>query len=156
MTRTLREAADELGPVFQAGDAESAAKPQEARNVEHLQHMVRTIAEGRFDELRDQLDPDVEFEIVAPDEVPWVRHARGADEVAAAIRENFGSVHAQSPEPLSLVAQGDTVMVMSRETGRWRETGRPYQVLNAQQFTIRDGRLAGFRSIVGRVDAQGS
>lgn len=152
MAQTLREASEALGPVFQAGDAESGAKPRERSNVEQLQRMIRAIAEGRFRELRDQLDPDVEFEIVAPDEVPWVRHARGADQVAAAIEENFGTVDEQRPEPLALVAQGDTVMVMSRETGRWRESGRPYHVLNAQQFTFRGGRLAGYRSVVGRVD----
>ncbi|HEX2080869.1 MAG TPA: nuclear transport factor 2 family protein [Longimicrobium sp.] len=156
MSKTLREAAEALGSEFQAGDAESDARPQERRNVERLQRMIRTIAEGRFDELRDQLDPDVEFEIVAPDEVPWVRHARGADEVAAVIEANFGSVDRQQPEPLALVAQGDTVMVMSRETGHWRESGRPYRVLNAQQFTFRDGRLAGYRSVAGLVDEQAS
>lgn len=152
MAQTLRAASDELAPAFRAGDAESDAKPQERRNVDQLQRMIRSIAEGRFDELRDQLDPEVEFEIVAPDEVPWVRHARGAGEVAAAIEENFGTVDEQQPEPLALVAQGDTVMVMSRETGRWRESGRPYRVVNAQQFTFRDGRLAGYRSVVGRMD----
>lgn len=42
-------------------------------------------------------------------------------------------------------------MVMGRESGRFTDTGEPYEVLLAQQYTFRDGRLAAFRSVVGEI-----
>lgn len=144
---TLQEMPPVLDRAFQDGDAASEAKPQERQNVELLGRMVYAISQGRFDELREMLAPDVTYEAAAPAHVPWVRHAAGADDVAAAIQANFGCVCEQRPEPLSLVSQGDTVMVMARETGRWMDSGEAYDTLLAQQYTFRDGRLAAFRSI---------
>lgn len=147
---SLAEVPEVLVPAFTAGDAAADAKAQERENVERIGRMVHLISQGRFDELREHLAPDVEFEMAVPESIPWRRYARGADEVAAAIAENFATVSEQRPQPLSLVSQGDTVMVMARETGRLVASGEPYEVVLAQQFTFNgDGRLAAFRSVVG-------
>ena len=45
------------------------------------------------------------------------------------------------------MAQGDVVVVVARERGRFRETGRPYETHWVQIFTFRDGRLARFVQI---------
>ena len=100
--------------------------------------------------LREHLAPDVEYEMGAPESIPWCRRARGAGAVAAAIAENFASVREQRTQPLSLVSQGGTVMVMARESGRFADSGEPCEVLRAQQFTC-ESRLAGFRAVTGRV-----
>ena len=143
----LEEVAGVLEPAFALGDPDSGGKPQERANVELLGRLVQAIAAGRFDELRPHVAEDASFEIVAPATLPWVRQAAGADEVVAAIASNFGSVCEQRTEPLALVSQGDTVMVMARETGRMTDSGEPYRAVMAQQFTFRDGRLAVFRSV---------
>jgi ketosteroid isomerase-like protein len=148
----LAEIPEVLGPAFESGDAAAPGKAQERANVEQLGRMVHAISQGRFDALREGLAPDVTYEMVAPARVPWRRHAFGADEVAATIAENFATVREQRTQPLSLVSQGDTVMVMARETGRFADDGEPYEVMLAQQFTFGgDGRLVGFRSVVGEV-----
>ena len=145
---TLEQIPEVLGPAFAAGDAAAGAKAQERENVERLGRMVHAISQGRFDELRAHLAPGVTYEMAAPPRIPWRRHALGADEVAATIAENFGTVCEQRTEPLSLVSQGDTVMVMARETGRFADTGTAYEVVIAQQFTFDgEGRLAGFRCL---------
>jgi ketosteroid isomerase-like protein len=149
---SLAEIPQVLGPAFAAGDAGAAAKAQEQANVERIGRMVHCIAQGRFDELREQLAPEVTYEMAAPPSVPWRRSAFGVDEVAATIEENFAAVCEQRTQPLSLVSQGDTVMVMARESGRFVDGGEPYEILLAQQFTFGgDGRLAAFRSVVGEV-----
>jgi ketosteroid isomerase-like protein len=149
---SLGEVARTLGPVYMAGDPAAEGKAQERSNVERLARMVEAISEGRFDELREQLAPDVAYEMAAPKRFPWRRTASGADEVAAAIAENFASVCEQRTQPLSLVSQGDTVMVMAREAGRLVDSGRQYDILLAQQFTFAgDGRLAGFRAVANDV-----
>ncbi|HEU4882315.1 MAG TPA: nuclear transport factor 2 family protein [Longimicrobium sp.] len=153
---SLEEVPRVLGPVFAAGDAAAGAKERERGNVERIGRMVHCISQGRFDELREQLAPDVAYEMVAPARVPWRRAARGADQVAATIAENFATVCEQRTQPLSLVSQGDTVMLMARETGRFVDDGAEYEVLTAQQFTFDDdGRLAEFRSVVGEVGRPG-
>lgn len=147
---SLAEIPQALGPVFAAGDAE--AKVQERGNVEQIGRMIHAISQGRFDELREQLAPDVTYEMAAPRRFPWRRGASGADEVAAAIAENFASVCEQRTQPLSLVSQGDTVMVMARESGRLVDSGAQYNILLAQQFTFDgDGRLVGFRAVANDV-----
>lgn len=148
----LAEIPGVLGPAFAAGDAAAEARAQERANVERIGRMVHAIAEGRFDELREMLDPDVTYEMVTPARVPWRRYASGADEVTRAIAENFATVCEQRTQPLSLVSQGDTVMLMARESGRFTADGEPYEVLMAQQFTFGgDGRLVAFRSVTGEV-----
>lgn len=150
---SLEQIPEVLVPAFAAGDAAAGAKTQERANVERIGRMVHAISQGRFDELREHLAPDVEYEMAVPESIPWRRHARGAGEVASAIAENFASVREQRTQPLSLVSQGDTVMVMARESGRFADSGEAYEVLLAQQFTFDgEGRLAGFRSVVGPVD----
>jgi ketosteroid isomerase-like protein len=143
----LAQIPEMLETAFAAADPANAGKVQERSNVERVAEMIHLIAAGRFDELRELLAPDVTFELAAPARAPWVRRARGVDEVVAAIAKNFGSVRDQLPEPLGLVAQGDTVMVMGRETGRWVDDDEPYEVLLAHQFTFRDGKLAAFHSV---------
>ena len=148
----LAEIPRTLEPAFAAGDPAAETRTRERANVDTIGRMVHAIAHGRYDEVREHLAPDVDFEIVAPACVPWRRHARGADEVAATIAENFACVREQRTQPLSLVAQGDTVMVMAREAGCFVDDGEPYEVMLAQQFTFGDdGRLVGFRSVVGEI-----
>lgn len=144
---TLAEVPDALGTAFAADDPASEAKERERTNVDRLGRIFQAIAAGRFDELRDLLAPDVTFELAGPARLCWVSRAEGADDVAAAIAANFGRVRDQRPEPLSLVAQGDEVMVMARETGRLAETGEEYRILLAQRYSFRDGRLAAFHAV---------
>ena len=45
------------------------------------------------------------------------------------------------------MAQGDVVVVVAHERGRFRATGRPYETHWVQIFTFRDGQLARFVQI---------
>lgn len=143
----LDEFPEALGAAFADGDAAHAARRQEAANVECIGEMIRLISQGRFLDLRRYLTDDVTYEIAVPATLPWVRRACGAENVINALAANFAHVREQRTEPLALASQGDTVMMMARETGRMVDTGVPYQALMAQQFTFRDGRLALFRSV---------
>jgi uncharacterized protein len=50
-----------------------------------------------------------------------------------------------------VVAQGDVVVIVAHERGRFRESGRPYALHWVQIFTLRDGRVARFRQICDSV-----
>lgn len=137
----------EVPKVLSEDFASSYATDQEQTNGELLQRILEAIAAKRYDELRGWMAPDVSFELAAPPRFPWIRRAEGVDAVIEAIAHNFSTVTDQLPQPLALVAQGDTVMVMARETGRLVESGEPYAVLLAHQFTFAEGRLTLSRSV---------
>jgi hypothetical protein len=145
----LAQVPEVLLAAFQAGDPGHEEKAQEQENLAALARIVGMIAMGRFDELREHLTPEVGYQLLAPAGFPWARHARGAEDVSRTLAENFAAVREQRPDVLALVAQGDTIMLMVRETGRWTRTGEEYDVLTAQQFDFDRGRLAAFRSVVG-------
>jgi ketosteroid isomerase-like protein len=48
----------------------------------------------------------------------------------------------QRPEIISLIAQGNTVAVIMREQGRYRPTGKPYDLRGIQLFEFRGGQVA--------------
>ena len=152
---SLAEVPGALGPVFEAGDPLAAGRTRERRNVALIGEIVGAIAAGDYEHVRGHLTPDVTMEIAAPSSVPWVRNATGADEVLAAVRHNFGTLRDQRPTPLALTAQGDTVMVMARETGTWVASGEPYTALLSQQWTFHGEKLACIRSVAAFVPAGG-
>ncbi|HEU0016201.1 MAG TPA: nuclear transport factor 2 family protein [Longimicrobium sp.] len=151
---TLAEVPEVLAPAFAEGDPDHASKPQERRNVDCVSEMFCAIREGRFGDLAAFMTPDVTLEISAPDSIPYEPFARGPEQVAAAVARNFAQATEQRPEPLALVAQGDTVMAMARETGRWAD-GRPYHIIFSQQYTFRDGRLSLFRAVAAEAEGTG-
>src|SRR5262245_4130419 len=130
---------DGLRQAFEAGDPAAAAKCAEAACVRLVQEQYRAIARGDFAAYPDTLAEDIEFENVGPAAVPFVGRWRGREEVAEAIARNFGYVEDQRPEVLSVVAQGDCVVVVAREQGRYRPTGRDYDAHWVQHFTWHDG-----------------
>lgn len=148
---TLAEVPEALGPVFEAGDPLAKGRTWERRNLALMGEMVAAIAAGDYDQLRGHLCPDVTLEIAAPPSVPWVRRASGADEVIAAVRHNFRTLRDQRPTPLSIAAQGDTVMIMARESGTWVANGAPYAAMLSQQWTFRGEKLACIRSVAAFV-----
>lgn len=128
---------DALERAFREGDARVAEKAAERERVDLVRQIVASLGAGDLDGFARLLDPDFTLEIHAPTFFPWIRRAQGIEAVRAAIAFNFGTVEAQTPEIVSLVAQGDLVDVFLRERGRLRANGLPYEVLGVQQFAFR-------------------
>ena len=98
--------------------------------------------------LLEEMDPGVGLEIHAPVLFPWIRRAKGIDQVRAAVIHNFSTVEAQQTKVLAVVAQGHVVDVTLRETGRIKATQQPYEVVGVQQFVFRNGKVLEFREFV--------
>jgi ketosteroid isomerase-like protein len=147
MSQTITQFIDTLAQAFREGDTAAASKQVEAENVGRLQEFYRTLARGDFPAAVDCMAGDIEIEIHAPAEFSFVSRARGPEAVLAALQANFSKVEDQRPETLALVAQGDAVIVLARERGRLRLSGKPYDVQWVQCYRFRDGKIARFREI---------
>ncbi len=144
---TINHFISQLRSAFEAGDDHASAKTIEAANVELVQNLYRTVTSGDFDGFLERLAEEIEFENIGPSVIPFSGRWRGRKDVGEATKRNFAVVEDQCPEVLTLVAQGDTVIIVAREQGRIRSTGRKYDMHWVQMFTLRDGQVTRFRQI---------
>jgi ketosteroid isomerase-like protein len=138
----------QLDHAFLADDPDATQKSAEAANVKRLQEMYQAIARGDYDALGGFYADDVVMEIMGPPELPISGRVQGRQAATEAVRRNFGFFEDQRPTILDVVAQGDAVVVTGREQGKYRPTGRDYDIHWVQLFTFDRGKLRQFREIV--------
>ena len=66
------------------------------------------------------------------------------------VRKNFAMLEDQNPVLLSIVAQGERVVCVVREQGRYAEDDRRYDMHAMQEFVFRDGKLERLLEICAR------
>jgi ketosteroid isomerase-like protein len=137
-----------LPEAFHEGDAGATAKDVESENVRLLQSVYQAIARGDIQAFMEMLAEDIDLEIVGPLTVPFLGSWHGRRQVTEAVRTNFAMVQDQQPELQSVVAQGDTVVAVGRERGRYCETGQEYDVQWVQFHTFKGGMLSRIRQLV--------
>ena len=136
---------DHVDRCFRNHDPHVAAKDFESANVETVKAIYRALATADFEAATRKMTGDIEMQIVGPEKAPLVGKWNGQEEVLEAIQRNFGAVEQQRPEILGLVAQGNRVVVIGRETGVLGETGKPYSAEWTHWFTMRDGLVCHLR-----------
>ncbi len=138
---------DDLHYGFLQGDPEVAQKHGEAKNIRSLQELFRALACGDLAAFSAGLAEDIEMEILGPPTIPFSGRWQGRQQVVEAVRKNFAMLEDQQPEVQSVVAQGDTVVFLARERGRYRATGKAYEIHFVQFFTFRGGKVIRFREL---------
>jgi len=88
------------------------------------------------------LTDDVRLEIHSDQALPFIHSADGKRDFLNAVRHNFGELQSQRPIIEAVVAQGDTVVVVSREEGELREGGACYEIHVMHRYVCRDGKIA--------------
>lgn len=100
---------------------------------------------GNIQALLDQLSDDVTWELPEIEGVALSGKRNGRDSV----REFFATVARDQEviefEPREFVAQGDKVVSLGHYKWRVKDTGRDFASDFAHVFTIRDGKVSGFR-----------
>jgi ketosteroid isomerase-like protein len=139
---------DSMTDHFRAADPVLDAKGYESDRFRALQEHYRALVAGDIDRFVSYLCDDVEFEIIGPTFVPFVGKWRGKNEVVQAILNNFSMVEQQEPQVQSVVAQGDQIVIVARETGRLRSSGIAYDIHWVQWFTFRNGKVANVRELI--------
>jgi uncharacterized protein len=122
----------------------AATHPSDPQTL--LQEVYSAIIQGDFDAFGRSIADDVELNIsgFGPLDGTW----RGRSAVVEATRKNFGLVDAQQPEVETMIAQGDSVAVLMRETGKFKSNGQNYKLRAVQWFTFADGKIAKIDEIV--------
>jgi uncharacterized protein len=142
------ELSESLQHAFEEDDPQVHAKDQERGHVECIKRHFKMLSTADLAGFLDELDPDVDMQLHGPAMFPWIRRASGREAVRAAVAFNFSVVDDQRPQILTVVAQGNLVDVTLRETGRIKATQEPYDVVGAQQFVFRQGKLLHFREFI--------
>jgi ketosteroid isomerase-like protein len=145
VTQRLQQAIDRVERAPQAADPRAL--------IQSVQSQIDAIARGDLDAVLAHALPDVTLNIFVPPEFPWIRQARGIDDLRRALDHNFGSLDDQRPVVTDVFAEGNTVVLFGREQGRIRETGQHYDVEFVERFKFEDGRLSGVRIIGAHVES---
>ncbi|HVL67405.1 MAG TPA: nuclear transport factor 2 family protein [Vicinamibacterales bacterium] len=144
-TRKLQQAAERLAAAARTAPAEAA------RHLTTVQEQIEAIGRGDFDAVLRQAHPDVELQILAPPELPFIRSARGPAELRRAIEANFGALTNQQPEVTNVLVQDDLVVMFGTERGQVRRTGAPYHIEFVHRFAFEGTALRSIRIIAARV-----
>lgn len=148
MERTaLSRFLDAIYPAFLNGDPEVDRKAIEKENIEHLRSMYQAITHGDIATFASKLSDDTEMIIHGPPSIPFVGTWKGKDEVLAAMGRNLSHTTLQLPEVLSVVAQGNVIVLYARDRGIVRATGAAYAALSVQLFTFEKGKLVRFEQV---------
>lgn len=127
----------------------AAATPGSGDLQTILHRAYNNIIQGDFNSFGEHLADDVQLHIcgLGPLDGTW----RGRNDVLAATRRNFAEVADQKPEVVSMIAQGDSVAVLLRESGIFKSSGRPYGVRGVQWFTFAGGKISRIDEIVANI-----
>jgi ketosteroid isomerase-like protein len=134
--------------------ATDVSDSQRMANVEAVRAQIDAIGRGDYQAALANADPEVQLEIFAPPEFPWIRQSRGVEGLLAALAHNFGSVENQTPTIHNVITQADTVVLFGDERGVIRATGATYKVQFVHRFTFAGGRLINVRIVAARNDVK--
>lgn len=108
-----------------------------------LQQVTTAIEQNNFSVLPQYLADDVELHIYG---IPAMSGSwKGRSAVVAAIESNFGLVTEQNPRVEGFLHDCSSSAVLLRETGRFRASGRRYEIRGVAWYTFEG-------SLIKRVD----
>ncbi|WP_169978380.1 nuclear transport factor 2 family protein [Tautonia rosea] len=132
---------DQLVTIFRLGSTAPISVEHEEL-VGRVQALYACIIRGDFAALGELMTEDVCLDIDAPSMPAFHGTTHGRAEVLAVIERNFAQVGEQVPKVHEVVVQGETVVVLCRESGQVMPDGQPYVLSWLQFFTFREGRLS--------------
>jgi ketosteroid isomerase-like protein len=119
-------------------------------NMGVLQKVYAIVVRGEFDALTEFFTEDIEADIrgFGP---PMDGHWRGPRQVIEGMRVNFGMLDGQKPEIEGMISQGDSIAVLIRESGVFKDSVREYRLRGVQWFRFAGGKIARIDEVVASV-----
>jgi ketosteroid isomerase-like protein len=132
---------------FLENDPQAEMKTQERNNVLLLQSLFAALARGDLQVLVASFANDIDWEILGSPNLPFVRACRGREAAGRALHRNLESWHFGQIEIRDVIAQGNQVVVVGHDRGRFQPNGPAAEVHYMQVFTMLNGQIAKFREI---------
>ncbi len=114
-------------------------------NVELIKDAYAAFGAGDVEKLLGLMTSDIVWEFPASKAIPWAGTFTGPGEVAGFFAALMQHSVPENFEPLQFVASEAQVIALGRERFRVKSTGRTFACEWAHAFTVRDGKIAGFR-----------
>jgi ketosteroid isomerase-like protein len=114
-------------------------------NIEILKDTYAAFGRGDVAAILRDVDPNIEWDVAGPKEIPWAGSSRGHDGVTKFFATIDAEAEVQSFEPQNFIADGDKVVVLGSEKIRSKRTGRTYEANWAHVFTVVGGKIVKFR-----------
>lgn len=117
----------------------------EQENTAIVEQAYNNFKTGDIQSLIDQMSDDVTWQLPEIEDVPLAGKRTGREGV-----KDFFAILARDQdvvafEPREFVAEGDKVISLGNYKWRVKDTGRDFASDFVHIFTIRDGKIAGFR-----------
>lgn len=118
-------------------------------NIAFIQDIYAAFGRGDVPAILESLTSDVTWEMVGrPKDFPNFGPRAGVDEVAGFFATIGETEEFDAFEPRAFHAAGDRVFVEGHAAGRLKATGKPVVTDWLHVFTLRGGRVAGFREFL--------
>ncbi len=117
----------------------------EQENINVVQQAYNNFKTGNITALVDQMTDDVVWQLPEIKNVAIAGTRRGREGVADFFATVARDQEVLEFEPREIVAQNDKVVSLGHYKWRVKETGRDFASDFVHIFTIRDGKIAGFR-----------
>jgi ketosteroid isomerase-like protein len=115
-------------------------------NSKIVMETYAAVGRGDLPALLDLLAEEVVWSLQGPAEVPFAGIYDGREGVATFFQRVGETLAVEQFEPRTVIAQGDTVVVLGSERSRAHASGRPLVMEWAHVYTISDGRITAFRA----------
>ena len=111
-----------------------------------VQQMYAAFGRGDIPAVLEALADDVEWHVMgSPEVVPWAGTRRGREQASHFFRAVGETLDVEQFEARTMVAEGDTVVVVGWERSRVKPTGGIYDDEWVHLFRLRTGKIAVFR-----------
>lgn len=117
----------------------------ENQNTQVVKQAYDKFKSGDIAGLLDLFDDDIEWELDKAENVPFTGARRGKEQVAEFFTVMRQAQHPLQFEPREFIAQGDKVVALGHYAWSVKSTDRIFESDWAEVFTIRDGKIVGFR-----------
>lgn len=118
---------------------------KEQENAATVQQAYNNFKTGNIPGLIDQMSDNVTWELPDIEGVPFAGKRTGRDAVKEFFSTLAQSQEALEFEPIESLAQGDKVVSLGHYKWRVKDTGREYASNFVHVFTVRNGKITGFR-----------
>jgi uncharacterized protein len=111
-----------------------------SENKQFIRRMYDAYSKGDIDAVLANMTDD--FTWYAPGAAPFAGQRRGREEMRAFFAESLRWVQMDQFDVDDVLADGDKVVVLGRQRGTVRETGRHFETRWAHVYTLRGGKAA--------------